>query len=207
MGRWKKLGAEAENYLAFPVLVALSRRPFSDRELCHVLQLAPDSVRRRAKQLEGLGYIVKRKVDSRWVMVVRLMAIGVPAPSGVPGVTPGVVENPVSEEVQVGKVVLEPQEAAGEAQQEVEAREGVEAPSVRSESPTDAVTRWAGHFKVPAGLEGYGALHLEAVQGCASCTSPTPLRYGSTSICAKCARVWESVGKEEEVSCVDYEAR
>lgn len=204
MGRWKPLGKEAEDYLAFPLLVALSRRPFSDKELAHVLQISQDSVRRRAKGLEALGYVVKRKKDSRWVMVVRLMAIGAPEPSGVPGVTPGAAEEPIADTVTVGNVVLAPQEPPRPTQQERAEQQATAPPSRDSQGILGAASRkWALRFSVPETLEGRGELTIGALLPCIHCTVGTPLKYGSVSVCARCARVWgDVVGRSRDLEGV-----
>ena len=207
MATWAKLGEDAEEFLAFPVLVALGRRPMSAKELSFVLKISQDAVRRRCDQLEKLGYIVKRASDRRWVMVVRLVAQGVPQPTGVPGINPGVAESPVVDGIPVGMVVLEPPVPPGETVREAEARaqrEAAEAASRRL-APQAKAQELAERYGVPVSFPDIGTISLGGIGECVACRRSSPLKYGATRLCAKCARVWGVVG--EEVESVQDEAR
>lgn len=195
MKRWKPLGEESEEFLAFPILAALARRPMTQRELSHTFQLSDRAVKRRLARLEELGFIVQRLKDFRWVMVVRLMAVGVPAPSGVPGVTVGAAQKPVRDEVVLGRVVLEPLNAPGSTQQGGDAVPVTPAPS---EGSTRRVAAVAERFGVPESFEDLGEACVGTIGRCITCRTHTPLRFGATHLCPTCARVWRESDVQNE---------
>lgn len=194
--RWDQVGKEAEEFLAFPVLAALSRRPLTSRELCHVLRLGGSAVTRRTNFLEKHGFIVRRSGDQRWVMVVRLMAMGVSDPPG---------DTPVTGRVTLREVVLGPQEPVGREQVEAEGSVGAEESAEGSESLIGPAKKLALRFGVPEILPMKGEVTLARITPCQKCGKSTPLRYGEIRVCAGCARLWGSVGKKMEDSDVPNE--
>lgn len=210
MKKWGKLGKEAEDFLAFPILAALARRPLSTKELTHSLLVSQSAILKRLHQLEELGYVVQRASDSRWVMMVRLMAVGAPAPSGVEGVTPAVDQAPLRSELVPGNVILEPSVGPQEEQEGAQVSACVPVMPEGSERRVDiegVAAKVAARFGVPVTFDDLGAANVGIIAGCVSCQRKTPLKYGGTALCPACARVWGAVGKESEVSDVQNEAR
>ena len=210
MKKWGKLGKEAEDFLAFPILAALARRPLSTKELTHSLLVSQSAILKRIHQLEDLGYVVQRASDSRWVMMVRLMAVGAPAPSGVEGITPAVDQAPLRSELVPGNVVLEPcggpQEEQGGAEVSACVPVMPEGPERRTDNAAVAV-KVAARFGVPVAFDDLGPVNVGIITSCVSCFRNTPLKYGGTALCPACARVWGVVGKDSEDIDVQNEAR
>jgi hypothetical protein len=194
MGKWFPQGGEADEFFAFPVLAAIARRPMTTSEVARVLGMRPDAIRKKIQVLEKWGYIVKRSGDNRWVMIVRLMAVTMAARS-VPGVTPN--EDPA---ILVGDVVLEPQDAPEPAQDEVQPPVPEEEPSEGSESPTGGRYRVALQLGVPESLQNLGVLRLGRIEPCVGCGRQSPVKYGDSSVCKECARVWGVVGQGSAIS-------
>jgi DNA-binding transcriptional ArsR family regulator len=181
--RFKKLDEDAEQFMAFPVLAALARRAMTTRQLTHILLMGREAVVRRLKELEKAGYVVKRS-DSKWVLITRLAALGVPSPSGILGITP--TDEVIGPGEVTENVVLEPYDAPGKAQEGVPDSPPVEA---QPKSPSEKI---AAHFDVPLELDGAGVA-VGKIAPCKSCGKPTPLKYGNDTICPRCAKVWGKV--------------
>ena len=194
MSHWKRLNREAENFLAFPVLVALSNRPLNARELSHALLVSRDTIYLRCRELESLGYIVQRKKDNRWVMVVQLQKGGLLEPTGVPGIHPDTPpkQGPPRE---VFPVVTPPvPQDAPERTRGAVVGSPVAPPKPSVPGGNVAVERQARHFNIPAMVEGEGWLSVGKLEPCSVCHAVTPIKYGTTSICASCARAGNIVG-------------
>ena len=185
--RFKKWGRDADDFAAFPILAALARRPLSTLELSRLLTTDQSNIRRNCNRLEDLGWVVQRKDDSRWVMITRLVAVGIPQSDGVPGVTL-TSGKPIGAGPATSRVVLEP---AGEAQEGLGGSAAVEPPPVAVAGqpgparPSSELV--AGHFGVPLELEGVGC-RAGALEACVWCGARTPLKYGDRAICPRCAR-------------------
>lgn len=184
--RFRKWGRDADDFAAFPILAALSRRPLSTLELSRLLTTDQRNIRRNCKRLEELGWVVQRKDDVRWVMVVRLVAVGLPQPDGVPGVTP-TAGKPIGAGPATSRIILEPRR---EAQEGPGGSAAVEPPPVAVAGqpgparPSSELV--AAHFSVPLELEGVGC-RAGTLEGCKWCGARTPLKYGDP-ICPRCAR-------------------
>jgi hypothetical protein len=189
---YRKITPDAESFLAFPVLVALSRRPMNIREISRVLLLSRDTTKRRVYELRDAGYIVKRADDNRWVQTVSLQMAGVPQPTSVPGI--GMQTPPVPGEPRPQKLI----KAVVPKLSPAETRFKPAHPKPATPTPvSEAAVKLAKHFDVVAWIEGKGEAGIGAVQGCEVCKKVTPLRYGSAPICVQCAKVW---GRADQVT-------
>jgi len=75
----------------------------------------------------------------------------------------------------------------GPVQQPVMAPQVVATVPVPKSAPTTQAEKIAAQFKVPAVRHGQQA-SMGGVMPCATCHNPTPLKYGLTPTCYKCAR-------------------
>ena len=187
---YRSLHRDYESFIAFPVLIALSHRAMTIREISRTLLISTDTVRRRVRELQATGYIVQR-LDRRWVQTTSLQIAGVPQPTSVPGVgiqTPPVVGTPI-EFIPAHK------------------REEKPKPPPRPKPPKvstlEAAARLAAHFRVPESIEGQGEIGIGAVTECGACGQSTPLKFGGKPVCSLCARVWgraDQMAAGEEVT-------
>lgn len=171
---YRTLHRDYESFIAFPVLIALSHRAMTIRELSQALLISTDTVKRRVRELQAAGYVVQR-LDRRWVQTTSLQIAGVPQPTSVPGVgiqTPPVAGTPI-EFIPAHKRVEKPKPPPR--------------PKPPKVSTLEASARLAMHFKAPTHIEGQGEIGIGAVTACGACGQDTPLKYGG-SLCAACAR-------------------
>lgn len=170
----------AKEFVAFPVLVVLSRKPCTIGEISRTLLTSRASVSKHLKALERLGYVMKR-ADGRWVMIVRVRMEGLPVDEA------GRVTRAPGERMQEVALSDIPnptrQEPLGEAR-EVKGRQVVDPPPVVAAAGQQLSL--AQRFGVPE-RNGDGELSLGPLQQCAICGKErTPLRYGTRATCKKC---------------------
>ena len=195
-GRPTKRAGEDLNFIAIPILAALAHRPMNTRELARTMLCSTSSIKKRCKQLEAQGCIVKR-VDFKWVPIVAFRMERLPEMPAYPQekVEPGKATGPLLSEV------LGPIENAPEGTQEP--RDATLPPKVGLSIPPDEPTPYkpptprikvsdkalkvSKHFRVPADLGGKGEAGMGKLGACA-CGKSTPLRYGAVSVCPLCAR-------------------
>ena len=185
-----------EDFASFPVLAALAQRPLTTMELAHILLTSQSKVRERLITLEERGWVVQRVKDKRWVMIIRLMATGVPTPHGESWVNPD-VETLLEPGPPTDRIVLEASGDAGLEPCEPRVKRLVARPVARPPEPPKAnPEKVAAHFGVPVDIGGVG-VGVGVVGPCHWCGTKTPLRYGDRSLCPPCAKVEESRTKEE----------
>ncbi len=186
----KKLKREAEDFLSFPILAALSRRSMTERELGHTMLLSRCAIRNRLKALKEAGYIIKGE-GGKWTMIVRLGALTIPEATGVPGVTP--TPDEVAHGPAAGVPILEAVKAPQSPPPVPTLKEVVDTPPVATQTTLEGNMRVAAHFNVPVFLSDEGSVAVGKMCQCKLCGGKTPLKYGSSAICVRCARVWGRV--------------
>lgn len=163
---FKRLGKETERFLAFPILAVIARRPMTCKDVSRTMLQSLSSVLKRLRQLEKMGYAVKR-ADRKWEMKVALSAI--PAPS--------------SEAILYNGSHEAPEPDRGSPWHE--ARRHLVEPV---KTPVTAAEKLAAYFKSPESIEHLGVIGTGALGKCSNCGRLTPLRYGNTLYCPVCAR-------------------
>lgn len=182
--RYRKLTGEAAEFLSFPVLVAISRGPHTTAELSRKLLVSRANVYNHLKRLEQLGYVVRRKVDNRWVLVVRVRMEGVPQTA-----RGQVMPGQATEEVALDALpTATKQEPAGATQRAEAVSVAVQPSPVQAAGQgLSAAGALAARFGVPeAGLDG--ELAIGPIGQCKTCGRPTVLKYGDVRTCVACAR-------------------
>ena len=199
-GRPAKRAGEDLNFIAIPILAALAHRPMNTRELARTMLCSTSSIKKRCKQLEQQGCIVKR-VDYKWVPIVAFRMERLPEMPAYPQekVEPGKATGPLLSEV-LGPVKNDregPQQPSeGESAPDPVPQIGLsippdeptpyKAPKLRAQV-SDKALKVSKHFRVPAHLGGKGEAGMGKLGACA-CGKSTPLRYGVVSVCPLCAR-------------------
>jgi len=154
-----RLHPQFDVFAGYPVLVALSQRPMTIRELTHALQMSMSAVRKRVLTLESAGHIVQRFIDKRWVLRHRLVA-------ETPQDALQTQQEPVRE-VLGGDITSDTQPD--------------------SAAPEGAV-RVSVAYGVPVQIKKLGWARVFTQANCVFCSKDTRLRYGSSIVCVDCAR-------------------
>jgi len=195
-GRPAKRAGEDLNFIAIPILAALAHRPMNTRELARTLLCSSSSIKKRTKQLEEQGCIVKR-VDHKWVPIVAFRMERVPEMPAYPQekVEPGPATGPLLSEV------LGPVKDAPEGSQEPDSdvplpkvgltlppeEQDLYKPPVPYKKVSPRATKVSKHFRVPAFLKRKGEAGMGKLGAC-GCGKSTPLKYGTEAVCPLCAR-------------------
>lgn len=166
------------NFMAFPILAAISRKPMTSRELQHTLLISKAQMNKRLRQLKDQNLIVKRD-DKKWIPLVVLRMEAPPTPTAYPEekVPPGAPTGPViaaSKEFHTVPRIDGPPVVGKKMGPKPKAKESAMAVKV------------ATKFNVPASLQGH-EVSISTASSC-GCGRTTIMRYGPTVVCAVCAR-------------------
>ncbi len=145
------------------VLYALQSGPKSVKQLRHLTFKCRQTIYKRLKELVAKGLVFHDKKAGNFRCIVKLAPVDA---------STLILPSPTSP-------ASEPQVASPK-----------DDPTYVPAPVPGANMAAATHFKVPAQLSECGVLRVGPARECSRCKSGTPLVYGETAVCAKCARVW-----------------
>lgn len=179
-------GPDAE-FLVFPALAALARRPMTIAELSRTLLISRNTARTRVLQLASEGYVIQR-ADKRWQLIAKLGLIGVPTPDGA---------EPVREAADITKLPL-PNEPKPKFLVNNKAVPAAKVPPTPTTTVSERAAVIASRFGLPQSIEGVGEVRMGTITPCKGCAKPTPYCFGEfTHLCKDCAAVWKGADNSQ----------